>query len=85
MKDAHLPRIIFITGTDTGVGKTVLTGLLLHHLREGGCHALALKPFCSGSRADTEFGGPEARSKKVEKKSVVVRTKPDRFVRSKAE
>ena len=68
-KDAHLPRIIFITGTDTGVGKTVLTGLFLHHLREGGCHALALKPFCSGSRADNEFGGPEARSKKVEKKS----------------
>jgi dethiobiotin synthetase len=55
MKDAHLPRIILITGTDTGVGKTVLTGLFLHHLREGVCHALAMKPFCSGSRADTEF------------------------------
>jgi dethiobiotin synthetase len=48
-------RIIFITGTDTGVGKTLLTGLLLHHLRQGGCHALAMKPFCSGSRADVEF------------------------------
>jgi dethiobiotin synthetase len=48
-------RIIFITGTDTGVGKTLLTGLLLHHLRQGGCHALAMKPFCAGSRADTEF------------------------------
>jgi dethiobiotin synthetase len=49
------PRIIFITGTDTGVGKTLLTGLLLHHLRQSGCHALAMKPFCCGSRADTEF------------------------------
>jgi dethiobiotin synthetase len=48
-------RIIFITGTDTGVGKTLLTGLLLHQLRESGCHALAMKPFCSGSRADTAF------------------------------
>jgi dethiobiotin synthetase len=50
-----LARIIFITGTDTGVGKTLLTGLLLHHLRQSGCRALAMKPFCSGSRADTEF------------------------------
>jgi dethiobiotin synthetase len=50
-----LARIIFITGTDTGVGKTLLTGLLLDHLRQSGCHALAIKPFCSGSHADTEF------------------------------
>ena len=49
------PRIIFITGTDTGVGKTLLTGLLLHHLRQSGCHALAMKPFCSGGTADVEF------------------------------
>lgn len=45
-------KIIFITGTDTGVGKTVLTALLLRHLRQSGCHALAMKPFCSGFRAD---------------------------------
>ena len=50
-----MSRIIFITGTDTGVGKTLLTGLLLHHLRQSGCHALAMKPFCCGSRADVEF------------------------------
>jgi dethiobiotin synthetase len=48
-------RIIFVTGTDTGVGKTLLTGLLLHHLRQSGRHALAMKPFCSGSHADTEL------------------------------
>ena len=43
---------IFITGTDTGVGKTVLTALLTRHLRERGVNAAALKPVCSGDRAD---------------------------------
>jgi dethiobiotin synthetase len=47
-----MAKIIFITGTDTGVGKTVVTALLLWHLRQSGCDALAIKPFCSGSRAD---------------------------------
>src|SRR5579859_1790852 len=51
-------KIIFITGTDTGVGKTVLTALLLYHLRlerRGHSKALAIKPFCSGSRADVNL------------------------------
>ncbi|HKI70422.1 MAG TPA: dethiobiotin synthase [Verrucomicrobiae bacterium] len=48
-------RIIFVTGTDTGAGKTLLTGLLLHHLRRSGCRALAMKPFCSGGSADVRF------------------------------
>ena len=48
-------RLIFITGTDTGVGKTLLTSLLLGYLRAEGCHALAMKPFCSGSRADAQL------------------------------
>jgi len=42
----------FITGTDTGVGKTVLTALLARHLRERGVNAAALKPICSGGRDD---------------------------------
>ena len=42
----------FITGTDTGVGKTVLTALLTRHLRARGVNAVALKPVCSGDRAD---------------------------------
>ncbi len=47
--------MVFITGTDTGVGKTLLTALLLAHLRSQGRNALALKPFCSGTRADAEL------------------------------
>jgi dethiobiotin synthetase len=48
-------RLIFITGTDTGVGKTLLTALLLSHLRQSGVRTLALKPFCSGNRADAKL------------------------------
>jgi len=48
-------RILFITGTGTGVGKTVLTALLLRHLRQDGQDALAMKPFCSGSRKDARL------------------------------
>jgi dethiobiotin synthetase len=47
--------IYFITGTDTGVGKTVLTSLLVRHLRERGVRALAVKPFCSGGREDARL------------------------------
>lgn len=49
------PRTIFITATDTGAGKTVLTACLLHHLLQSGVDALAMKPFCSGGRADVDL------------------------------
>src|SRR5688572_7760332 len=45
---------VFITGTDTGVGKTWLTVRLLEALRAGGLRALAMKPFCCGGTADLE-------------------------------
>jgi len=45
----------FITGTDTGVGKTVLTTLLARHLRKCGVNAAALKPVCSGGRGDARM------------------------------
>ena len=45
-------RAFFITGTDTGVGKTVLTALLAQFLRASGVKAAAFKPVCSGGRAD---------------------------------
>jgi dethiobiotin synthetase len=44
----------FITGSDTGVGKTVLTSLLTRHLRASGVRVRAVKPFCSGGRDDAE-------------------------------
>ena len=42
----------FITGTDTGVGKTVLTALLARYLCERRVRVAAFKPVCSGGRAD---------------------------------
>ena len=47
-----MAKLIFVTGTDTGVGKTVITASFLKHLRRSGVHALAVKPFCSGGRDD---------------------------------
>jgi len=48
----HPDSLVFVTGTDTGVGKTVLTALLLNHLRRAGGRALAMKPFATGAPAD---------------------------------
>jgi dethiobiotin synthetase len=48
-------NILFVTGTDTGAGKTVLTALLVAFFRGGGGRALGMKPFCSGSRADARL------------------------------
>lgn len=48
----ELESIYFITGTDTGAGKTVLTALLVKFLRDRGVNAAALKPVGSGGRAD---------------------------------
>ena len=50
-----MQRIIVITGTDTAVGKTVLTALLAHHLRGLGVSVAALKPICSGNRSDAKL------------------------------
>ena len=47
-----MQRIIVITGTGTGVGKTVFTALLATHLRANGFTVAALKPICSGGRED---------------------------------
>jgi dethiobiotin synthetase len=42
----------FITGTDTGVGKTYVTRLILATLRGEGIDAVGYKPVASGDRAD---------------------------------
>ena len=45
----------FITGTDTGVGKTHVTALLARALRRAGLDTIAIKPVCSGNRGDAEI------------------------------
>jgi dethiobiotin synthetase len=50
-----LSKILFITGTDTGVGKTLLTACVLMALRRNGVRALAMKPFCSGGWQDVDL------------------------------
>jgi dethiobiotin synthetase len=48
-------RGFFITGTDTGVGKTHTTALLTSALRSVHVDAVAMKPFCCGERDDAEI------------------------------
>jgi len=45
-------QILFITGTDTGIGKTVFAALATIYLRQHGFRVAALKPLCSGGRDD---------------------------------
>jgi dethiobiotin synthetase len=47
-----MKQTLFITGTDTGVGKTALTALLVKFFCARGINAAALKPVCSGGRGD---------------------------------
>jgi len=47
-----MARLIYITGTDTGVGKTLLTALLLRELRRHDRGVMAMKPFATGHRRD---------------------------------
>lgn len=42
------PRSLFVTGTDTGVGKTLASAALLHALRAHGLRAVGMKPVASG-------------------------------------
>ena len=48
---------VFITGTDTGVGKTHVTALILSELRRRGVRAAAFKPIAcgAGGRRDAEI------------------------------
>jgi dethiobiotin synthetase len=45
-------QTFFITGTDTGVGKTLLTRLVAEFLIGRQVKVAAFKPLCSGGRAD---------------------------------
>ena len=46
---------VFVTGTDTGVGKTSFSCWLLEQLRGEGVRCAGYKPICCGDRADAEL------------------------------
>jgi dethiobiotin synthetase len=45
---------LFLTGTDTGIGKTYVASLLVRALRKSGVDAVGMKPLCCGDRDDAE-------------------------------
>ncbi|KQZ59529.1 dethiobiotin synthetase [Lysobacter sp. Root559] len=47
-------RSYFITGTDTGIGKSHASATLLHALRAQGLRAVGMKPVASGCEASAE-------------------------------
>ena len=49
-----MSRGVFVTGTDTGVGKTVVACALVHALRARGVRAIPMKPIAAGA---VESGG----------------------------
>jgi len=46
---------LFVTGTDTNVGKTHVAAMLVRALRKAGMDCVAMKPICCGSREDAEI------------------------------
>ena len=46
---------VFVTGTDTSVGKTYVTARLIRRLRAQGLDTVGFKPICCGSREDAEI------------------------------
>ena len=46
------PQNYFVTGTDTGVGKTLVTALLALHFQSQGVDAGVMKPFATGCRSE---------------------------------
>lgn len=46
---------VFVVGTDTGIGKTYISALILEELRKRGTDAVGLKPALSGTREDAEI------------------------------
>ncbi len=49
-----MSRSFFVTGTDTGVGKTLITAALLRRLRESGLAVAGMKPVAAGVVAGPE-------------------------------
>lgn len=56
-----MPSSVFVTGTDTGVGKTFASCVLLHALRAKGQRAVGMKPVASGcEQRDGEWRNADA-------------------------
>lgn len=52
-KDKAFPeKGLFITGTDTDVGKTMISAGIIRFLQQSGLDAAGVKPVCCGSRED---------------------------------
>ena len=49
-----MSRGVFVTGTDTGIGKTTVSCALLHALRARGLKAIGMKPVASGCERTPE-------------------------------
>ena len=56
-----MSRGVFITGTDTDVGKTIVTAGLLRQLRNSGVNAASMKPVQTGAEvsADGKLTAPD--------------------------
>lgn len=54
MTGPAFPRGCFVTGTDTGAGKTFASTVLLHAMRRDGAAAVGMKPVASGCERTTE-------------------------------
>lgn len=50
----NTPTGFFVTGTDTEVGKTLVSGALIVKLRESGLNAIGFKPVVAGTYADAD-------------------------------
>jgi dethiobiotin synthetase len=48
-------RGFFVTGTDTNVGKTVVSAMLIRAMRRAGVKTAGFKPLCCGERTDAEL------------------------------
>lgn len=46
----HKPLAYFITGTDTGVGKTLVASVLIHGFAQQGLKSVGMKPVAAGCR-----------------------------------
>jgi dethiobiotin synthetase len=63
MNATAFPTGVYVTGTDTGVGKTLASAALLHALRARGLRAVGMKPVASGGeRIDGAWRNEDARA-----------------------